>query len=115
MIMIPFLLPLDKQENIDAMDAILGQGFTKEFPIFMKSMAEAMLVYKDDLEGWLIWIKEGVDYILGEREDYPTMEGAPLDKIRKIVALRMNSALTQAEKIKKEKLIEKEQQGTFLK
>ena len=113
--MIPFLLPLDKQENIDAMDAILGQGFTKEFPIFMKSIADSMMNYPEELEGWLIWVQQAIDYSLGKRNDYPEMEGAPVEKIRKIIALRMNQTLSNAEKIKEEKKIENEETLTSLK
>lgn len=105
MMLIPFILPLDKQEHIDSIDAIFGQGTTKEFPQLFKSIADMANYYPEALEGWLIWIQEAIDYALGKRNDYPEMEGAPMEKVMKIIRIRMNQDSTDAEKIKAEKKV----------
>lgn len=105
MLLIPFLLPLEKQEHIDTIDGIFGQGTTKEFPQFFKSIADLALYYPDVLEGWLLWIKEAIDYSIGLRPDYPEMQGAPMEKIIRIIRVRMNKDLSDADRIKAEKKI----------
>ena len=79
---VSYVLPIYKQEHRAAVKALTGMDLADYLPKLFSDFGRLALREPEKALGFVVWIKEACDYVIGEKDSYPEISNADEQEMR---------------------------------